>query len=179
MGSVIKPPTQLDQSGRYSVFLAGSIEMGAAEDWQAMVEQRLADLDIVIYNPRRDDWDPTWEQRADNTLFRQQVIWELQALRRADLIILYFSPPTRSPISLLELGLFASADKLCVLCPEGFWRKGNVDIVCQMYGVPQLDGWDDLLYHVRTMVDIAAYTSARARQNTQTASSAEVRISAE
>lgn len=151
MATIIKPPAQLDQSDRYSVFLAGSIEMGAAEDWQKVVEDRLSDLDIVLYNPRRDDWDSTWSQRADNPPFREQVIWELTALRESDLIILYFSPPTMSPISLLELGLFADKDKLCVLCPDGFWRKGNVDIVCQMYGVPLFDDWDGLLRHVRVM----------------------------
>lgn len=151
MATIIKPPAQLATDGRYKVFLAGSIEMGAAEDWQVVVEERLADLDIVLYNPRRDDWDPTWEQRADNPPFREQVIWELTALREADLIILFFSPGTKSPISLLELGLFAEKDKLCVLCPEGYWRKGNVDIVCQMYGIPLFDDWDGLLRHVRVM----------------------------
>lgn len=150
MATVIKPPTALDvYSDVFSVFLAGSIEMGAAEDWQVVVEQRLADLDIVIYNPRRDDWDPTWEQRFDNPPFREQVLWELNALRRSSLIILYLSPGTKSPISLLELGLFANTDKLHVLCPDGFWRKGNVDIVCDVYGIRQYSDWDALLWRVR------------------------------
>ncbi len=52
---------------------------------------------------------------------------------------MYFDPNTKSPISLLELGLYAASDKLTVCCPEGFWRKGNVDIVCERYGVEQVD----------------------------------------
>ena len=49
--------------------------------------------------------------------------------------MMYFDPSTKSPISLLELGLFARTGKTIVVCPDGFWRKGNVDIVCERYGV--------------------------------------------
>ena len=41
----------------------------------------------------------------------------------ADIIIMYFAPHSQSPISLLELGLYAKTDKLMVVCPEGYWRK--------------------------------------------------------
>jgi len=54
----------------------------------------------------------------------------------ANLIVLWFDPKTKSPISLLELGLHARQDKLHVYCPEGFWRKGNVDVVAHKYGFP-------------------------------------------
>lgn len=49
---------------------------------------------------------------------------------------MYFDPNTKSPISLLELGLYATSKKLHVICPEGFWRKGNVDIICKKYDIP-------------------------------------------
>ena len=55
---------------------------------------------------------------------------------------MYFDPETKSPISLLELGLFANSGKIHVICPEGFWRKGNVDIVCDEYNIPM---YKDLL----------------------------------
>ena len=42
-----------------------------------------------------------------------------------------------SPISLLELGLYATTGKLRLICPEGFWRKGNVDIVAYRNQIPQ------------------------------------------
>lgn len=125
---------------RRSVFLAGSIEMGNAIDWQKDITEKLAALNtqIDIYNPRRLDWDSTWEQNKDNDNFREQVEWELEALENANLIILYFDPNTKSPISLLELGLHARSGKLVVICPEGFWRKGNVDVTCEFYGVIQV-----------------------------------------
>lgn len=49
---------------------------------------------------------------------------------------MYFDPKTMSPISLLELGLYATSKKLHVICPEGFWRKGNIEIVCSKYNIP-------------------------------------------
>jgi hypothetical protein len=58
---------------------------------------------------------------------------------------MYFDPNTQSPISLLELGLHARDGKLIVLCPEGFWRKGNVDIVCEKYGVKQVESFEELI----------------------------------
>ncbi|MDA0266122.1 MAG: nucleoside 2-deoxyribosyltransferase domain-containing protein [Cyanobacteria bacterium] len=144
MAHILKPPAPLDGLTAPTVFLAGSIEMGRAEDWQAAVSRSLQSEDIVILNPRRDDWDPTWAQHMDNPPFREQVEWELAAQERATLIVMYFAPSTQSPISLLELGLFARSQKLVVCCPEGFWRKGNVDIVCDRYNVPMVDDLDGL-----------------------------------
>jgi hypothetical protein len=130
-----------------SVFLAGSIEMGVAEDWQARVSAALAELDVLVLNPRRANWDASWEQKIDNPPFREQVEWELDALDAADIVLMYFSPETKSPITLLELGVHAAANpqKLLVCCPEGFWRKGNVDIVCNRYGARQVPTLEELI----------------------------------
>ena len=51
-------------------------------------------------------------------------------------------------ITLLELGLFARSGKLRVCCPEPFWRKGNVDVVCARYGVPLLPSLKGLIDEV-------------------------------
>jgi hypothetical protein len=150
MARSIKPPTPLpDTLAAPNVFLAGSIALGQAEPWQAEVERALADLPIIILNPRRDDWDASWPQRADHPQFREQVEWELAAQERAGLIAMYFAPDTQAPITLLELGLFARDGRLIVCCPDGFWRKGNVDIVCQRYGVPQAEDLAALIEQIR------------------------------
>ena len=128
-----------------SIFLAGSIEMGKAENWQQRVERELSKCDGVIFNPRREDWDSSWVQSIDNSQFREQVEWELDALEEADVIAMYFDPTTKSPISLLELGLFARTKKLIVCCPEGFWRKGNVDIVCYKCDIEQVSSLKELV----------------------------------
>jgi hypothetical protein len=131
----IKAPNERIYRG-HSVFLAGSIEMGKAIDWQAQVKELLVDTDWNILNPRRDDWDSSWVQSIDNAQFREQVVWELDAQDDADKIFMYFAPETKSPISLLELGLYAGSGKMIVVCPEGFWRKGNIEIVCARYEIP-------------------------------------------
>jgi hypothetical protein len=128
-----------------TIFLAGSIEMGKAVNWQERVNEHFHILGWDVFNPRRDDWDSSWEQKFENAQFYQQVNWELNALEHADLIVMYFDPNTKSPISLLELGLFARSGKLQVICPEGFWRKGNVDIVCNYYNIPLYDKLETFL----------------------------------
>jgi hypothetical protein len=136
----VKPPRDYSaHKGMISIFLAGSIEMGKAVDWQAQVAAAFSHAEVLILNPRRDNWDAGWEQKIGNAPFREQVEWELDALDAADLILFYFAPETKAPVTLLELGLHAAAapEKLLVCCPEGFWRKGNVDIVCTRHGVRQ------------------------------------------
>lgn len=145
---VIKPPYSIAKHHhrKLSIFLAGSIEMGNAEDWQQKVEEYFAGKsEYTILNPRRDDWDSGWEQKFENAHFYQQVNWELSALEKADSIIMYLCAGTKSPISLLELGLYASSGKLLICCPDGFWRKGNVEVVAERYGIPLYETMEDLL----------------------------------
>jgi len=151
---IIKAPYPLAGiENRFSVFLAGSIEMGKAENWQERIERELSGMEkICILNPRRDDWDSSWKQEIGDPQFNEQVNWELSAMESANLIVLYFSPETQSPVSMLELGLFARSEKILVCCPEGFWRKGNVDIVCQKYGVEQVNTIDDMIQKIKNRV---------------------------
>jgi len=148
----IQAPQPIPESSDRKVFLAGSIEMGDAEHWQKKVIEKLKDQPVVLLNPRRDDWDASWKQSKDDPNFREQVEWELNALSKSDFIILYLDPNTRSPISLLEMGLYAQSGRLLVVCPGGFWRKGNVDIVCEKYGFPQFSSLDLLLEHVTSLL---------------------------
>jgi hypothetical protein len=132
------------------VFLAGSIEMGAAEHWQQRVVDALTHVgDIVILNPRRPDWDGTWRQEAADPRFLEQVSWELDMLEAADIVAMYLAPGTRSPVSLLELGLCARSGKLRVCCPPGYWRRGNVEAVCGRYGIPLFGALDELIESLR------------------------------
>ena len=150
MADILNPPTPLpDSFTNPTVFLAGSIEMGRAEAWQHIVETSLEQRSITILNPRRDDWDTSWQQELANPQFRAQVEWELAAQERADLIAMYFAPNTQAPITLLEFGLFARSNKLVVCCPTGYWRKGNVDVVCARYDIPQVPSLAELCEYVQ------------------------------
>jgi hypothetical protein len=141
MAQVIKPTDNERTLYFPSIFLAGSIEMGIAEDWQLKLTEKLKDFDVTIYNPRRDNWNSSWEQRESNPEFNHQVNWEMNMLESASIIFMYFSPETKSPISLLELGLH-SEDTIIVCCPDGFWKKGNVEIVCSRKGIPLFNDFD-------------------------------------
>jgi len=124
------------------VFLAGSIEMGKAEDWQSQVTGELKKLGCeCILNPRRDDWDSSWKQSVHEPQFNEQVSWEMTALDAAETILMYLAPDTISPISLLELGIYANSGKLIVSCPLDFYRRGNVEMVCERYQIPLFSGW--------------------------------------
>lgn len=158
-------PDHLPQS--LTAFLAGTIEMGTGEDWQKEVSLKLHHIfpDITVYNPRRKQWDNTIEQSIDNPVFAEQVNWEMDHLDQVDIVIFYFQPGTYSPITLLELGSRAQAQvswrqsgievpedniqKIFVCCPPGFWRKGNVEVVCARANIPLFTNIDDMCESIR------------------------------
>lgn len=138
MAQIIKAPESIAGTDKtYKVFLAGSIDMGKAVNWQEKIELSLAEHDrITVLNPRRDDWDSSWKQTLDDERFAEQVEWEYQGLEAANLIALYFSDESKAPISFLELGMFASSGKIIVRCTKKFYRYGNVEFVCKKYNIP-------------------------------------------
>ncbi len=144
MAEVIYPPNRLNNyNGLTTLFLGGSIDMGKAIDWQTEVIQKLNQFPITVFNPRRMDWDSSWEQDITNKPFREQVEWELFHLEMADTVFFFFDPAGKSPITLMELGLLASKNVSIVVCPNGFWRRGNVQIVCRNYKIPFFNTIDD------------------------------------
>ena len=150
MSQLIYSPHPIPESSLPKIFLSGSIDNGQAVDWQTRLCDACADLDVIFLNPRRPDWDSTWEPVKSNPLFHEQVSWELDGLELADLIVVYITAASKAPITLLELGLHARQDNLVVCCEEGFWRKGNVDIVCERYGIKQVDTFEELLTFLKS-----------------------------
>ena len=146
--------TQKKEEDTVSVFLAGSIEMGSAINWQKEVIAQFTDTRVTFYNPRRDEWDTSWEQDEANPHFNHQVNWELNSLNKSDIIFMYLDPETKSPISLLELGMYCTSGKMIVCCPDGFWRRGNVEIVCTRNRVPLYRTIAEALGALRTMISI-------------------------
>lgn len=153
MAKVIKAPNSVPYHDRdkYSIFLAGSIDMGNAVNWQERFEAAFEEDDILILNPRRDDWDSTWVQDISNPQFKQQVVWELDHIDSSDLVVMYFDPNGQAPITLLELGICAASldTNIIVCCPPGYWRRGNVQIVCEMFNITLVDALEDLINETR------------------------------
>jgi hypothetical protein len=132
------------------IFLAGSIEMGVADHWQTKLVHECRHFDVTFLNPRRDHWDASWEQSIDNPQFTEQVNWELNSIERSDVVAFYFDPNTKSPITLMELGYVLgymphTRQKIFVCCPEGFWRRGNIEVMCDRAGVQLFESLDGLI----------------------------------
>lgn len=74
-------------------------------------------------------------------------------LEKADIIVYCFDPKGQAPITLLELGLHVKSGKpIIVCCPKGYWRKGNVDIVCEKYGITLCETMDDMIEHLKEAI---------------------------
>ncbi len=55
------------------------------------------------------------------------------------MIAICFGVETQTPITFMEFGLFANSGKCVVACPEGYRKRGNVQVVCERYGIQVLD----------------------------------------
>ena len=115
-----------------TVFLAGTIDNGDSFNWQEGIINRCQDLDIVFYNPRRKKWPSV----TVTSQIEYQIKWEQEHLDNADLIIMCLLDNSRSPISLLELGLYAQSGKIIVFCNPEFYRYDNVRLTCEKYNIP-------------------------------------------
>ena len=152
MKAIYAPEKIEHKLGHVTIFLAGSIEMGNAEEWQEVIIKTFADSEVVFLNPRRKDWDSSWKQSKDDPKFSEQVNWELDGLSECDLVVVYFDPKTQSPITMMELGIFGPIKHTVVYCPDGFWRKGNIDIVCERFGIHQIDNPLDLIEYIESYI---------------------------
>lgn len=146
---VFNAPQVIESNNEKAIFLAGTIDNGSSVNWQEAAIKFLSDSRYNIYNPRRTDWDDSWQSKIEDKKFYEQVNWELEAMEKADLIVMNFLPGSLSPVTLLEFGLFAKSSKLMVCCPDEFWRSGNIHIVCTRYNIPFFKTMDELLLNVR------------------------------
>lgn len=117
-----------------SIFLAGTIDDGKSEDWQSKLIKEFSEYNITILNPRRNNWGDL----TDNEL-RKQITWELDHLEKADIIFMYIIGTSKSPISLLEMGIHIKDSKLIVVCEPEFYRYDNVRITCEYYNAELYD----------------------------------------
>lgn len=113
----------------YRVFLAGTIDNGASANWQEQVIEKLTinspkGMALIVYNPRRSNWNASHEDQMI------QIDWEQRALADANHIFLVLLDGSKSPISLLELGLYAKSRKITVFCTKKFYRYDNVYDTC-------------------------------------------------
>jgi hypothetical protein len=144
------------------IFLAGTIEQGDSPDWQSIVVEKLnlvqgLGYDVIVMNPRRDEWDASWKQEQSNPQFNEQVNWELGNIEESDIVFFHILPDYKSPITLMELGFCAGnyrINDVIVCCPDGFYRKGNVDIMSTRSGFQQFETLDSAIGALITRITI-------------------------
>ena len=118
--------------GAKSVFLAGTIDNGNSLNWQDRTIIELINLgvkNLEVYNPRREHFKPSKEE------MEKQIKWEQEHLDKANVIAMVLLDDSKSPISLLELGLYAKSGKLVVFCTPNFYRWDNVRLTCEKYNI--------------------------------------------
>lgn len=147
MAQTFFPPSPV-RADKPSVILYGSIERGTT-DWRVDLASSLSSMPIIILNPDRKDWDSTWVEDIVCAKFKEQVEWEMDHAKLADVIAFHFGPSTDAPVTLLELGMYAASGKVVVHCDPGYRRKGNVQIVCERYGIPLAYEMEDLVREVK------------------------------
>lgn len=127
-----------------SVFLAGTIDNGDSLNWQNKTIIELMNLginDIEIYNPRREHWN----SNSSKEEMEYQIKWEQEYLDKADFIAMVLLDDSKSPISLLELGLYAKSNKLIVFCTPDFYRWDNVRLTCEKYNIQLVESTHPLV----------------------------------
>lgn len=139
---IIKAPSPLTNLTTPTLFLSGSIS--APPTWQDTLTTSVSHLPVTILNPLRPDWDSSWKEELSSPQYVEQVNWELDGLEKADVVAVYFGPEAKAPITLMELGLVAKEKKAVVCCPVGYWKRGNVQIVCGRLGIKVVDTLEEL-----------------------------------
>lgn len=68
-------------------------------------------------------------------------------MEKADKIIMNILGDSLSPITLMEMGLWAgkNPNKLKVCCPTEFWRYDNVRNLCCKYGITMYSSLEQMI----------------------------------
>lgn len=111
------------------IFLAGSMDVNVTNTWRNSIVNEL-------YNTY-DFFDPTIDNHDNltDTQMRNHILWELKALELSDIVLLNLLPESKSPISLIELGMYVKTNKLIVVCPEEFYTSRYLEELCSYYKV--------------------------------------------
>ena len=114
----------LQNNENVKLFLAGGISN--CPDWQAVLIEDIKDIpNLTVYNPRRKNFPI-----GDPNAAEQQITWEFNHLRDADIVIFWFSKGSLNPIVLYELGMWGNSNNrpMIVGIDEGYERKQDVEI---------------------------------------------------
>lgn len=110
---------QLSQH-RSAVFLAGTIT--GAGDWQNIATNWLLEnTGLMVFNPRRKNFN------VEDDLDQEQIEWEFEHLKMAQVILFWFTKDTVAPIALFELGKYINGN-IVVGCDVDYPRRKDLEI---------------------------------------------------
>lgn len=169
---ILEAPNRLDiteeERNKYAtVFLGGTIDNGDSPNWQQELTDFYKDKDngLILANPRRGDWD---KDATEETL-REQIKWELDMMESADLIIFNILPSSKSPITLMEIGLHVRRTdcRVVVFCAKDYYRYMNVKEVCDRYKVELVES-NEQGYMTIPITDASIMAEIRTNNTTHT-----------
>lgn len=128
MALIIEAPNEiysLQNNRNKKLFLAGGITN--CPDWQSEIIELLKPIQgLTVYNPRRKDFPI-----EDPNAAQEQITWEYNHLKEADMILFWFSRGSLNPIVLYELGRWGnSSDKPIIIGLDPDYER-STDVITQ------------------------------------------------
>jgi hypothetical protein len=154
----IEAPNRDFVKDRLALFLAGGIT--GCPDFQTDVVEALKDTNVIVFNPRRKNFDI-----KDPTASRKQITWEHDMFEYSDMLCFWFCKETIQPIVLLKLGkyLIASTKPAVIGIAPGYSRESDVRIQTTLDrpDVPIVDSFDRFLKEIKKMIEIESLQKLR------------------
>ena len=117
---IIKTPVSSNQDLIPDIFLAGGVTY--SPNWQKEALEMLADTDLIVANPRRDEIVSSVGDTA-----RRQIIWEFENLKSAKVVLFWF-PNAETIITFLELGKeLARKSRIVVGTDPNYNRRFDIE----------------------------------------------------
>lgn len=121
---VRSPARARNRYGLPTLFMAGGIT--GTIDWQVDFLKMLEGEELMVFNPRRLDFDA-----SNKEMEVEQITWEHVHLVKADAISFWFTPETLCPITLFELGTVidkSHPQRVFIGCHPEYKRLRDVEI---------------------------------------------------
>ena len=130
------------------LFLAGGIS--GCPNWQIELAEMLKETNLVVLNPRRKHF---LENNPD--IEEEQITWEYNHLKKADIISFWFPKETLCPITLYELGKQSTNNKpILIGVHPDYKRKRDVEIQTKLIrpGVKIVYSIKDLAEQIKNII---------------------------
>lgn len=124
MNIVTSPSRVRNRRGVPTLFMAGGIT--GTSDWQSDLLKMLEGEALMVFNPRRLDFDG-----SNQEMEAEQITWEYVHLLKSDAISFWFTPETFCPITLFELGTVINKNlyqKVFIGCDPNYKRIRDIRI---------------------------------------------------